>query len=103
MNNTIIDTVNDNNNIVTTILGVIGTILTTSIYTPQICKSYREKKVEISWIMLSLELTSDIVWISYYYLNEIYYPILTSTLIFSFGIFPLCTCQTGFINNCNSF
>ena len=59
MNNTIIDTVNDNNNnIVTTILGVIGTILTTSIYTPQIYKSYKEKKVEISWIMLSLELTS---------------------------------------------
>ena len=85
MNNTIIDTVNDNNNIVTTILGVIGTILTTSIYTPQICKSYREKKVEISWVMLSLELTSDIIWISYYYLNEIYYPILTSTLIFSFA------------------
>ena len=43
MNNTIIDTVNDNNNIVTTILGVIGTVLTTSIYTPQICKSYKEK------------------------------------------------------------
>ena len=87
MNNTIIDTVNDNNNnnIVTTILGVIGTVLTTSIYTPQIYKSYKDKKVEISWIMLSLELTSDIVWISYYYLNEIYYPILTGTLIFSFA------------------
>ena len=86
MNNTIIDTVNDNNNnIVTTILGVIGTILTTSIYTPQIYKSYKEKKVEISWIMLSLELTSDIVWISYYYLNEIYYPILTGSLIFTFA------------------
>jgi uncharacterized protein with PQ loop repeat len=86
MNNTIIDTVNDNNNnIVTTILGVIGTILTTSIYTPQIYKSYKEKKVEISWIMLSLELTSDIIWILYYYLNEIYYPILTGSLIFTFA------------------
>ena len=85
MNNTIIDTVNDNNNIVTSILGVVGTILTTSIYTPQIYKSYKEKKVEISWIMLSLELTSDIIWISYYYLNEIYYPILTSSLIFAFA------------------
>ena len=89
MNNTIInienDMKNDNNNIVTTILGVIGTVLTTSIYTPQICKSYKEKKVEISWMMLSLELTADTVWISYYYLNEIYYPILTSTLIFTFA------------------
>ena len=85
MNNTIIDSVNDDNNIVTTILGVIGTILTTSIYTPQIYKSYKEKKVEISWIMLSLELTSDIIWILYYYLNEIYYPILTSSLIFTFA------------------
>ena len=88
MNNTIIYSVNDtenNNNIVTSVLGVIGTILTTSIYTPQIYKSYKEKKVEISWIMLSLELTSDIIWISYYYLNEIYYPILTSTLIFTFA------------------
>jgi uncharacterized protein with PQ loop repeat len=88
MNNTIIDTVNNtenNNNIVTSVLGVIGTVLTTSIYTPQICKSYKEKKVEISWIMLSLELTSDIIWISYYYLNEIYYPILTSSLIFTFA------------------
>ena len=84
MNNTIIDTVNDNN-IVTSVLGVIGTVLTTSIYTPQIYKSYKDKKVEISWIMLSLELTSDIVWISYYYLNEIYYPILTGSLIFTFA------------------
>ena len=88
MNNTIIDTVNNtenNNNIVTSVLGVIGTVLTTSIYTPQIYKSYKEKKVEISWIMLSLELTSDIIWISYYYLNEIYYPILTGSLIFTFA------------------
>ena len=35
--------------------------------------------------MLSLELTSDIIWILYYYLNEIYYPILTSSLIFTFA------------------
>jgi uncharacterized protein with PQ loop repeat len=44
MNNTIIDTVNNDNNIVTSVLGFIGTILTTSIYTPQIYKSYKEKK-----------------------------------------------------------
>jgi uncharacterized protein with PQ loop repeat len=86
MNNTIIykDDL-EKNNIIITVLGVLGTVLTTSIYTPQIYKSYKDKKVEISWIMLSLELTSDIVWISYYYLNEIYYPILTGTLIFSFA------------------
>ena len=86
MNNTIIqDNKLEENNIITSILGILGTVLTTSIYTPQIYKSYKDKKVEISWIMLSLELTSDIVWISYYYLNEIYYPILTGTLIFSFA------------------
>ena len=86
MNNTIIykDEL-EKNNIIITVLGVLGTVLTTSIYTPQIYKSYKDKKVEISWIMLSLELTSDIVWISYYYLNEIYYPILTSSLIFTFA------------------
>ena len=86
MNYTIIqDNKLEKNNIIITILGILGTVLTTSIYTPQIYKSYKDKKVEISWIMLSLELTSDIVWISYYYLNEIYYPILTGTLIFSFA------------------
>ena len=86
MNNTIIqDNKLEENDIIITILGILGTVLTTSIYTPQIYKSYKDKKVEISWIMLSLELTSDIVWISYYYLNEIYYPILTGTLIFSFA------------------
>jgi len=86
MNNTIIqDNKLEEYNLITSILGILGTVLTTSIYTPQIYKGYKDKKVEISWIMLSLELTSDIVWISYYYLNEIYYPILTGTLIFSFA------------------
>ena len=69
--------------IITNILGVVGTVLTTSIYTPQIYKSYKKKQVDISWGMLFIELTSDIVWISYYYLNEIYYPILTGTCIFT--------------------
>ena len=67
------------------ILGVFGTILTTSIYIPQIYRSYKKKIVEISWIMLGLELFSDIVWILYYYLNEIYFPILTGSCIFSFA------------------
>lgn len=43
-------------NTFTNILGVFGTILTTSIYTPQIYRSYKKKMVEISWIMLGLEL-----------------------------------------------
>ena len=72
-------------NTFTNILGVFGTILTTSIYTPQIYRSYKKKMVEISWIMLGLELFSDIIWILYYYLNEIYYPILTGSCIFSFA------------------
>ena len=64
MNNTIIYKEElEKNNIIITVLGILGTVLTTSIYTPQIYKSYKDKKVEISWIMLSLELTSDIVWI----------------------------------------
>ena len=37
-------------NTFTNILGVFGTILTTSIYTPQIYRSYKKKMVEISWI-----------------------------------------------------
>ena len=84
MNITIIDE-EQNNNFFTNILGIIGTIMTTSIYTPQIYRSYKKKVVEISWLMLFLEMTSDIIWILYYYLNEIYYPILTGTCIFSFA------------------
>ena len=79
MNITIIEE-EQNKNFFTNILGVIGTIMTTSIYTPQIYRSYKKKVVEISWLMLFLEMTSDIIWILYYYLNEIYYPIILTIL-----------------------
>ena len=42
MNITIIDE-EKNNNFFTNILGIIGTIMTTSIYTPQIYRSYKKK------------------------------------------------------------
>jgi uncharacterized protein with PQ loop repeat len=73
--------------VITNILGVIGTIFTMSIYTPQIFRSFKKKKVEISWSMLGLEIISDIIWICYYYLNEIYYPILTGVCILIFASF----------------
>ena len=87
MNNTysnILVNIEDNNSI-TNILGIIGTILTTCIYTPQIYKSYINKNVEVSWGMLIIEINSDIIWISYYYLSEIYLPILTGLLILTFA------------------
>ena len=86
MNNTLINNAHRvKGDINITILGVIGTIMTTMIYTPQIVKSWHDKKVEISWIMLFFEMTSDIIWMLYYYLSDIYFPILTGTLIFIFA------------------
>lgn len=86
MNNTLIN--NENKltaDISITVLGVIGTIMTTMIYTPQIVKSWHDKKVEISWIMLFFEMISDMIWMLYYYLSDIYLPVLTGTLIFIFA------------------
>ena len=41
--------------------------------------------VEICMDYVRIRTFSDIVWILYYYLNEIYYPILTGSCIFSFA------------------